>query len=57
MGVAGRRGRVIDVCRDQIRGLSHLSFEQELVGARPAASPQDEAKKLAVESPAQSDPF
>ena len=33
--------RVIDACRDQIEALSHLSFEQELVGARTAASPQD----------------
>jgi hypothetical protein len=32
--------RVIDACRDQIKGLSHLSLEQELVGARAAASPQ-----------------
>ena len=33
--------RVIDACRDQIMGLSHLSLEQELVAARAAASPQD----------------
>jgi hypothetical protein len=32
--------RVIDACRDQIKGLSHLSPEQELVGARTAAPPQ-----------------
>ena len=33
--------RVIGACRDQINGLSHLSVEQELVGARKAASSQD----------------
>jgi len=33
--------RVIDACRDQIKGLSHLSLEQELVGARATASSQD----------------
>ena len=32
--------RVIDACRDQIKGLSRLSLEQELVGARTAAPPQ-----------------
>jgi hypothetical protein len=32
--------RVIDACRDQINGLSHLSLEQQLVAARATASPQ-----------------
>jgi len=32
--------RVIDACRDQIRRLSRLSLEQELMGARTAAPPQ-----------------
>lgn len=38
--------RVIDACRDQIKGLSHLSLEQELVGARATASPQDAASEI-----------
>jgi len=33
--------RVIDACRHQIRGLSQLSFEQQLLGARSAVSSQD----------------
>jgi hypothetical protein len=44
--------RVIEACRDQINGLSHLSFEQELVGARTPASPQNATVEVA-----QSDPF
>jgi hypothetical protein len=38
--------RVINACRDQINGLRHLSLEQELVGARAAASSPEATVEL-----------